>query len=106
MEAAVNPRIKPYIGSLSSDKGLVTRFADLPITAQDAMIHYMSVDGAAWAVEEAWSDWKWGEGTPYEAKLRLKMLADIRKFRHRFVERWGDEPFGLIEIPTKELIKK
>lgn len=94
--------------------GKIVRFADLPVVCQNAMIHYMSVDGAAWAVEsrdrmsrirgENWADWKWGEGTPHKSKQRREMLADIEKFRHRFIERWGDEKFGLVEVPTKELL--
>lgn len=92
------------VSLIERNNGKLMRFADLPITAQNAMIHYMSVDGAAWAVQENWPDWKWGEGTPYEAKLRREMLADIEKFRPRFVERWDDVRFGYMEVPTKELI--
>lgn len=89
---------------IERNNGKIVRFADLPVVCQNAMIHYMSVDGAAWAVDENWTDWKWGEGTPYKSKQRREMLADIEKFRHRFIERWGDKKFGLVEVPTKELL--
>lgn len=77
----------------------------LPQSAQDALIHYMSVDGAAWAVEENWPDWKWGEGKPNTSEGRAEVMADIEKFRDRFLAKWGNEPFGYVEVPYTELVE-
>jgi hypothetical protein len=89
---------------IERNNGRIMKFADLPITCQDAMIHYMSVDGSAWAVSKNWPNWRWGEGTPYAPKLRRQMLADIDNLRYLFVEQWGNEKFGMVTVPTKELI--
>lgn len=86
-------------------RGKLFKFSELPETAQDALIHYMSVDGAAWAVAENWEDWKWGEGKPSDLEGRLEVLADITKFRQRFIDRWGDVEFGYVEIPSEELFE-
>lgn len=86
-------------------RGKLVKFADLPKTYQNALIHYMSVDGAAWAVEEDWDDWKWGEGQPYTLEERSQVMEDIEKFRHRFVDKWGDKLFGCAEVPYQELIE-
>lgn len=82
----------------------VEQFKDLPVECQDALIHYMSVDGAAWAVYDAWPEWKWGEGTPYAPKLRRQMLKDIGIFRSKFVEEYGHINFGFGQIPTEQLL--
>lgn len=86
-------------------RGKLFSFRNLPYTAQNALIHYMSVDGAAWAVEENWPDWHWGEGQPFTLEGRARVLADIEKFRDRFVARWGDKLFGYVEIPWEELVE-
>lgn len=75
---------------------------DLPIDYQDALIHYMSVDGAGWAVADDWKDWRWGEGTRPE--LRSEVIADIAKFRPRFIEAYGDQEFGFGSLPFNTLI--
>lgn len=79
-------------------------FKALPVEAQHAMIHYMSVDGAAWAVQDGWLDWKWGEGKPSLPEMRAEALADIEKFRCRFVESYGDRMFGYGYVPTADLV--
>lgn len=84
----------------------VKPFKELPLTHQFAMIHYMSVDGAAWAVKQSWPDWIWGEGTPYEPELRRRMLADIERHRPRFIQEWGDVLFGVVNIPTADLLEQ
>lgn len=86
-------------------RGKLLRFADLPQTAQDALIHYMSVDGAAWAVAEGWCDWKWGEGQPSTEDGRAEVLEDIAKFRNRFIEQFGDQKFGYVEVSYEELLE-
>jgi hypothetical protein len=63
----------------------------------------LSVDGAAWAVEKNWPDWKWGEGKPNDLAGRAEVMADIAKFRQRFIDEFGDEQFGYVEIPSEEL---
>jgi len=95
-----HPRNKTFV-----ERGKLIRFADLNQTSQNAIIHYMSVDGAAWAVEEEWPDWKWGEGQPCDPKGRAKVLSDINKFRSRFIENFGDEIFGYVEVPWNELLE-
>jgi len=90
---------------INKNNGEIVKFKDLPVVCQNSMIHYMSVDGAAWAVDEDWDDWKWGEGTPWAADLRVEMLLDIEKFRPRFVERWGDVEFGIVKVLASDLIK-
>lgn len=92
----------PRTGELQK-RGKVMRLVDLPQTAQDALIHYMSVDGAAWAVESDWPDWKWGEGQPSKLKGRDEVLADIAKFRQRFLDEFGEQRFGYVEVPWQEL---
>ena len=87
------------------NRGNVMKFSELPQTAQDAIIHYMSVDGAAWAVKEDWPDWKWGEGKPSTPEMRQEALDDIAKFRAKFIENWGDEPFGFTEVDPQELLE-
>ena len=85
------------------ENGEMIKFALLPITAQNALIHYMSVDGAAWAVEKDWEDWKWGEGKPNTPEMREEALKDIEKFRSRFIEEFGEELFGYAEIDANVL---
>jgi hypothetical protein len=84
-------------------RGKIMRLVDLPQTSQDALIHYMSVDGAAWAVDSNWPDWKWGEGQPLTLKGRAEVLADIDKFRQRFLDEFGEQCFGYVEVPWQEL---
>ena len=84
--------------------GSILRFKRLPVTAQDALIHYMSVDGAAWAVADGWEDWRWGEGQPYEEQMRKESLSDIARLRHRFIEQYGAQEFGYVVIPWKDLL--
>jgi hypothetical protein len=86
-------------------RGKVMNFKELPQTAQDALIHYMSVDGAAWAVSDGWEDWKWGEGQPSTLEGRAEVLADIEKFRDRFIQAYGDTKFGYVIVPYEELIE-
>lgn len=82
----------------------VLPFRDLPVEYQDALIHYMSVDGAAWAVEDSWPDWKWGEGQP-DTEYRSQVMADISKFRSRFIEAYGYQKFGCCSLPYQTLIE-
>ncbi len=83
--------------------GRIMRFAELPQTAQDALIHYMSVDGAAWAVAAHWPDWRWGGDKPGDLLTRAEVMVDISVFRQRFVDSWGDVEFGYAEVPVAEL---
>ena len=88
--------------------GTLVAFRDLPKTHQFALIHYMSVDGAAWAVQDDWPDWEWGEGAPCptrQADLRAKSMADVERFHERFVEAYGNVKFGIVDVPTQELIE-
>jgi hypothetical protein len=78
-------------------------FRDLPSTAQDALIYYMSVEGAAWAVAEGWPDWKWGEDKPRTRKLREAALGDVYRFRARFVWHYGAWRFGYTTVSAKAL---
>ena len=83
-------------------------FANLPEEFQLAMAHYMSVDGAAWAVEEDWSDWKWGEGGPdpiRQSALRNDVMTDLRRFMFRFVDHFGNIEFGVVNLPTESLMQ-
>lgn len=92
----------PRLGKLIKDKPVV-EFKNLPVDFQRAIIHYMAVDGAAWAVDE-WEDWRWGEGKPHP-EFRAMVLADIEKFRHRFIESWGGILFGCCMMTPKSLIE-
>lgn len=91
----------PRTGHLIVDKPVVT-FAELPVTYQDALIYYMSVDGAAWAVKDGWEDWQWGDGTCPE--FRAEVMEDIAKFRQRFVAAYGERRFGIATLPYQTLI--
>lgn len=93
----------PRLSSLIRHQAILP-FRDLPVEYQDALIHYMSVDGAAWAVADGWQDWKWGEGKPSTMKMRAEVMVDIAKFRHRFVDEYGDKKFGLATLPYQTLI--
>jgi hypothetical protein len=95
-----HPRNKVFV-----ERGNVMKFSQLPQTAQDALIHYMSVDGAAWAVASGWKDWKWGEGQPGDLEGRAKVLKDIAEFRSRFIQEFGDELFGYVEVTPEELLE-
>jgi len=86
-------------------RGKVMTFKELPQTAQNALIHYMSVDGAAWAVRDGWEDWIWGEGQPSTLEGRAEVLADIEKFRDRFIQAYGNTKFGYVIIPYEELVE-
>lgn len=78
-------------------------FAELPETHQKALIHYMSVDGAAWAVEDEWDDWKWGEGKGYDPETRQRQLDDIDKYLPRFVKEYGNQMFGYCSITHNDM---
>ena len=93
----------PRLGQLVKDQP-VAKFKYLPVDYQKAIIHYMSVDGAAWAVDK-WEDWKWGEGKPNTPRLRAAALADIEKFRPRFIESWGNVLFGCCRMAPNLLIE-
>lgn len=93
-----HPRNKVFI-----ERGKVMKFSELHQPAQDALIHYMSVDGAAWAVEKGWKDWKWGEGQPSTLSDRDLVMKDIEKFRPRFIQEFGDKLFGLVFVSADEL---
>jgi hypothetical protein len=93
----------PRLGKLIKDKPVV-EFKNLPVDFQRAIIHYMAVDGAAWAVYE-WEDWRWGEGKPIHPKFRAMALADIEKSRHRFIESWGNVRFGCCTMTPESLIE-
>jgi len=95
-----HPRTSNFV-----QRGKVMTFRELPQTAQDALIHYMSVDGAAWAVSDGWEDWKWGEGQPFTLEVRAEVLSDIEKFRDRFIEEYGNTKFGYVIVPYEELIE-
>ena len=72
----------PLADLLKAGGARVSKFADLPQTHQVALVHYMSVDGAAWAVDHpAFTDWKWGEGKSDE--YRMQQLNDCRTFLPR-----------------------
>lgn len=93
----------PRLGKLIKDQP-VLKFKLLPIDYQRAIIHYMSVDGAAWAVDK-WEDWKWGEGKPNTPRLRAAALADIEKFLPRFIKSWGNVQFGCCRMTPASLIE-
>ena len=93
----------PLADLLKAGGARVTTLAKLPTTHQIALIHYMSVDGAAWAVgHHAFEDWKWGEGK--SDKLRTQQLNDCRKFLPRFLKHFGRSRFGYASVPTKGLL--
>jgi hypothetical protein len=101
---ANHPRNKQLI---IKHKAQLYTFKDLPENAQLAIIYYMSVDGAAWAVADGWPDWRWGEGGPCpvsQRKLRAEAIADCKEFLPRFIKYYGHSIFGLVDIPTVELI--
>jgi hypothetical protein len=85
-------------------RGQVVRFAELPQPYQDAIIHYMSVDGEAWAVEDGWLCWEWGGGAPCDKDGRNKVMRDINKYRHLFVERYGYRMFGVGVVSSEEML--
>lgn len=94
---------------IEKNGGRKVLFRDLPKSHQIALIHYMSVDGATWAVTD-WSldQWKWGEGCPdpiHQSELRLESFRDIEKNYDLFVDHYGHIQFGVVDIPTKELIQ-
>lgn len=94
-----HPRNKQFV-----EQSKIYKFKDLPTTAQDALIHYMSVDGAAWAVADKWPDWIWGEGKPSKPEQRKQVLNDIEKFKPRFIKEYGEYQFGYSIVNWKDLL--
>ena len=76
--------------------GKSVRYADLPRPAQMAIAHYMVVDseGAAWG--EKLPEWTEALSVP-QLKARLPELLPYLK------RRYGDKPFGLVQIPMTAL---
>ena len=102
-ETLNHPRNRKLI---KDNEGTIIKFRHLPTVCKDALIHYMSIDGAAWAVEDEWPDWRWGEGCPaVDSELRDESLQDIEKFRSRFINDYGNIEFGFVQVPLDQLIK-
>ena len=100
-----NNKIYPHLRNnkmIKENGGRLVAFKELSREAQLSMTHYMAVDGAAWCDE--FEDWEWGEGTPYDSELRQQMLNDLNDFLPRFIERFGEVEFGVVNIPTQDLL--
>lgn len=72
--------------------GKVMPFRKLPPAAQLAIAHYMAINGDAWDL-------------PWEPARMPVRTEEIRRMMPFFLEEYGDEPFGLVNIPTQALVE-
>lgn len=79
--------------------GKIVLFKELPRPFQMAMIHYMAVDGMAWETLGSLDELYF---TKYDSKIWAKA---IRKSLSLYVEKYGEEKFGMVYIPSLDLIK-
>jgi len=84
-------------------------FKDLPKTHQYALIQYMVVNGAAWDVSDDLANsfeecHKIRGKFPYE-KEKAILKKGICKSLSFYIEKYGNWKFGMVDIPTKVMIK-
>lgn len=86
--------LKKFVGAYG---GRVLLFKDLPRPFQMAMVHYMAIDGEAWEVLGAVAKLAFHKHSP-------KVWANaISKSLDLYVEEYGKEKFGMVNIPTEVL---
>jgi len=86
-------RNKKLIALIKECKGKIMKFRDLPSTAKSAIAHYMSIDGEAWKFPEYLKNHR-SENTGLY----------IRKHLGFYTKLYGNKKFGLVNIPTEQLL--
>jgi len=85
-------------------------FKKLPIEYQYAMIWYMTFDGEAWEwPDDKWQDIIWWKGKQTNTSWQ-KHVSYMKKYMKKhinyFIDTYGDEKFGMVEVPTDVICKE
>ena len=97
----------------------VLPFKKLPRTHQLAIAYYMAIDGEAWELLGVLGE-RHSEYRPSDrsyGKNVQKLQDDFEKYRkalkkllgqslHHYIKKYGDKKFGMVDIPTKDLIQE
>lgn len=86
--SVTNSLIKKY-------NGKVFKFKDLPKEAQAAIAHYMAIDGEAWEHPEDF---------PFKT-TSCKYGEAVFERTEWWAKEYGSEKFGLVVLPTEEIIR-
>ena len=95
---------------IRENDGQVFEYKDLPRTAQLAIAQYMAIDGEAWEVEPHLdrifhSPWMGSSPKNIDYKRReTRIKKTLEKYLHWYIEQYGHERYGLVYIPTQQLI--
>lgn len=76
--------------------GRIMPYRNLPIEARHAIAYYMAIDGEAWDCPKRLDD-SW---TP-----RGQLMTRFKRAHRFFVNRYGDQRFGYVELPTRQLVE-
>ena len=97
---------------IDNNKGKVLKFKDLPKPAQCALAYYMAIDGEAWELEpniEDFLDDFWAthnnQNTQHYNECCAKLKTLIEKNIQFYIDEYGNEKFGYVEVPTNELVE-
>ena len=99
-------KAKPHVRAqalIRRFNGKVMPFANLPQPAQLSIAHYMALDGEAWEPSDRFDERALrapgNAGRKRDLHFKRNLIADLP----HFVETYGKERFGLVQIPMSAL---
>jgi len=97
---------------IDANKGKVLKFKELPKPAQCALVQYMAIDGEAWELEpniEDFLDDFWAthnnQNTRHYDECCAKTKDILEKNIQFYIDEYGNEKFGYVEVPTNQLVE-